>query len=392
MSARLPLAGLRVVDCSRVLAGPWATQLLGDLGAEVWKIERPGRGDDTRQWGPPFLPARPRDAAYFACANRSKRSLAIDFSRPAGAALVRDLVARADVFVENFKVGGLARYGLDFDSLAAVQPKLAYCSITGFGQTGPRASEPGYDFVVQAMSGLMDITGEPDRAPQKVGVAVCDILTGLYASTAILAVLRSGRAQHIDLALFDVAVASLANQASAYLASGESPRRRGNAHPSIVPYDVVPSRDGHFVLACGNDGQFRSACGVLAMPDTADDPRFATNAARVEHRDLLMDRIGAQTRTLPSAHWLAALAKAGVPAAPVNTIAEAFADPQTVARGAIVDQDGIRTVANPIRLVGDVRNEALPPPEVGADTAAVLRDVLSLRDDEIAGLENEQII
>jgi crotonobetainyl-CoA:carnitine CoA-transferase CaiB-like acyl-CoA transferase len=319
------LAGLRVLDLSRVLAGPWATQLLGDLGADVVKVERPGSGDDTRSWGPPWLhdeAGRPtQDAAYFLCANRNKRSIAVDMATADGQALLRQLAAQADVLVENFKVGGLQAYGLDYASLKAVNPRLVYCSITGFGQTGPYAARPGYDFLVQGMGGLMSLTGRPDDAPGggplKAGVALTDVMTGMYATVAILAALsyldRTGEGQHIDLALLDVQVAALANQASNYLVSGDVPRRMGNAHPNIVPYQDFPTRDGHMIITVGNDGQFANFCRVLERASWAVDERFATNAQRVRHRVELVAMIGDVTRTRTTDAWIGLMEAASVP-------------------------------------------------------------------------------
>lgn len=352
-----PLAGLKVLELARILAGPWCGQVLADLGAEVVKIESP-EGDDTRRWGPPFVerPDGSRDAAYFHAANRGKRSEVVDFRTPAGQARIRELAAGADVLIENFKLGGLARYGLDYASLAALNPKLVYCSITGFGQDGPYAARPGYDFIVQGMGGIMDLTGEPDGAPQKIGVAYADILTGLYATIAIQAALieraRSGLGQHIDMALFDVMVGTLANQAMNGLVSGEAPGRLGNAHPNIAPYEAFPCADDWFILAVGNDAQFARLCAVLGL---AADPGLATNAQRVARRQELAETIRAATRRWPRADLLAALERATVPAGPINTVAQAFADPQIAHRGmrlAIIDEDGreVPGVRLPIRF------------------------------------------
>jgi crotonobetainyl-CoA:carnitine CoA-transferase CaiB-like acyl-CoA transferase len=383
------LAGLRVLDLSRVLAGPWAAQTLGDLGAEVIKIERPGTGDETRSWGPPF--AASGDAAYFLCANRNKRSVAVDFSMPEGAGIVRALAARSDVVIENFRAGGLAAHGLDYATVAALNPGVVYCSITGFGQTGPYRERPGYDLLVQAMGGLMSVTGRPDgepgAGPQKTGVALTDILTGLYATTAILAALAhrasSGRGQHIDLALLDVQVASLANLSMNYLVAGVVPQRLGNAHPSIVPYQDFPTADGAIVIAAGNDGQFARFCTAAGHPEWSADPRFLHNADRVRHRDALVAQLAACTRARATADWVASLEAADVPCGPINTLAGVFADPQVMARGLAVpahDAGGapLTLVANPIGLSDTPVTYDRVPPALGADTAAVLGERLGL--------------
>ena len=332
------LSGIRVVDVSRVLAGPWATQLLADLGADVIKVERPGTGDDTRSFGPPWFQGAhgEREAAYFTCANRNKRSIALDLTRAEDAALLMEMASEADVFVENFKVGSLARYGLDYASLAACNPRVVYCSITGFGQQGPYSELPGYDFIVQAVGGLMSITGEAGGPPMKVGVALSDILTGLYACNGILAALhqrgQSGRGQYVETALLDVQVATLANQAASFLATGYNPHRHGNAHPSIVPYQTFETSDGVIAIAVGNDAQFAALCEVLERPSLAADPRFRTNARRVAERDLLIPELQRALRRRGSREWLARLADAGVPAGPVNTIEQVFSDPHVIER------------------------------------------------------------
>ncbi len=337
-----PLAGLKVVELARILAGPWAGQVLADLGAEVVKIESPA-GDDTRSWGPPFIenPDGTRDAAYFHAANRGKRSVVADFTTPEGQAIVRDLIADADVVIENFKVGGLAKYGLDYAALSAINRRLVYCSITGFGQDGPYAPRAGYDFIVQGMSGIMDLTGEPNGAPQKIGVAFADIMTGLYSVIAIQAALamreRTGKGQQIDMALLDTMTGVLANQAMNWFASGVSPTRVGNAHMNVCPYAVFPTSDGWFILAVGNDGQFRRFCDAMALPEMRDDPRFATNAGRLAFKDLLFAGIEAATSLVPKLALLARLEAVGVPAGPINTVAQAFDDPQVIARGMRVD-------------------------------------------------------
>lgn len=384
-----PLSGVRVLDLSRVLAGPWATQTLADLGAEVIKIERPGAGDDTRLWGPPFTTKADGsrgDAAYFLCANRGKKSVAIDIATSEGAAAVRELARTCDVVVENFKTGGLRKYGLDFAGLSAVNPKLVYCSITGFGQTGPDAHRAGYDYMIQAMGGLMSITGQPDGAPgaepMKVGVAVVDLFTGLYASNAIMAGLLHARAtgegQHIDIALFDVQAAMLANQATNYFVSGEAPTRMGNAHPNLAPYQPFPCSDGMVVIAVGNDGQFRSLCTALEVEAMGTEPRFATNAQRTAHRGELTALLSDRTTRHGMKALMARLEAAGVPCGPVNTIDQVFEEPQAVQRGLVVEQtrgdlDGVvKTVASPIRLSRTPVVYDRPPPALGEHTDEVL--------------------
>ena len=390
------LAGLRVLDLSRVLAGPWASQLLGDLGAEVIKVEKPGApgkgGDDTRGWGPPWLSdaaGQPTpDAAYFLCTNRNKRSLTLDITRPAGQAIARELAARADVVLENFKVGGLAPYGLDYASLAALNPRLIYCSITGFGQDGPYAPRAGYDFLIQGMGGLMSVTGraagEEGAGPQKVGVALTDILTGLYAGNAILAALhhreKTGQGQHIDLALLDVQVACLANQAMNYLVSGKAPQRMGNAHPNIVPYQDFPTADGDMILAIGNDGQFARFCAIAGHPEWAQDERFATNAARVANRAALIPLLRQATVMRTTAEWIAALESNAVPCGPINDLAAVFADPQVQHRRLRLDLPHAAggsspQVANPIRLSATPVDYRAAPPVLGQDTEAILAEL-----------------
>ena len=388
------LSGLRVLDLSRVLAGPWAGQMLADLGADVVKVERPGAGDDTRAWGPPYLrDADGRDtseAAYFLSANRNKRSITIDFTQPEGQRQVRELVQRADVLIENFKVGGLAAYGLDYASLQALNPRLIYCSVTGFGQQGPYAKRAGYDFMIQAMGGLMSITGKADgeegAGPVKVGVALTDILTGLYASNAILAALaereRSGLGQYIDLALLDVQIACLGNQALNYLTTGVPPKRLGNAHPNIVPYQDFPTADGDFILTVGNDGQFRKFCEVAGHPEWSADARFATNSARVANRAELVPLIRQVTVFRTTAEWIAALELAGVPCGPINDLAQVFADPQVQARGTRIRMahplsGEVDLVANPIRLSRTPVDYRRPPPLLGEHNSEVLTDWLS---------------
>ena len=349
-----PLEGLKVVELARILAGPWIGQSLADLGAEVIKIESPD-GDDTRKWGPPFI-ERDGDvtAAYYYAANRGKECEVVDFRTPEGQARVRELVADADILIENFKLGGLAKYGLDYDSLAALNPRLIYCSITGFGQDGPYAARAGYDFLIQGMSGLMSITGEPDGQPQKVGVAVTDVVTGLYGTIGILAAVeqrhRTGRGQHIDMSLLDCATAMLANQSMNYLATQESPMRKGNAHPNIAPYQVLPVSDGHVIIAVGNDGQFQRLCGVLGRGDLAGDARFASNQSRVANRDALTEALETAMATWSKSDLLAALEAATVPAGPINAIGEAFDDPQIKARGMQIAPEGIPGVRGPWRF------------------------------------------
>ena len=383
------LEGVRVLDLSRVLAGPWATQTLADLGAEVIKIERPGVGDDTRAWGPPFTTKTDGsrgDSAYFLCANRGKKSVELDIASPDGAAAIRKLAQTSDVLVENFKVGGLRKYGLDYASLSAVNPKLVYCSITGFGQSGPRAGQAGYDYMIQAMGGLMSVTGQPDGAPgaepMKVGVAFVDLATGLYASNAVLAALlharATGQGQHVDIALFDVQAAMLANQATNYFVSGKAPTRMGNAHPNLVPYQPFPTSDGMVVVAVGNDGQYRAFCGALGAGALATDTRYAANAGRIEHRAELVAAISALTSTLTMTELFDRLEAAGVPCGPVNTIDQVFEEPQAKHRGLEVDlpRDDLskptRTVASPIRLSETPVRYDRAPPVLGADTEAVL--------------------
>ncbi|MGR3633349.1 MAG: CaiB/BaiF CoA transferase family protein [Limimaricola soesokkakensis] len=352
--AQAPLAGLRVVELARILAGPWAGQVLADLGAEVIKVEAP-EGDDTRRWGPPWIETDgDRSAAYFHACNRGKKSVTADFRTPEGLALTRALIAGADVVIENFKVGGLARYGLDYDSLKAENPALVYCSITGFGQDGPYANRAGYDFLIQGMSGIMDLTGAPDGEPQKIGVAFTDIFTGLYSVIAIQAALaareKTGRGQHIDMALMDCATGVLANQAMNFFATGTPPRRLGNAHPNIAPYQVFSAKDGDLILAVGNDGQFARACGVLGLDGLADDPRFATNGARVANRAALTEAMGAAFASWGRDAVLAALEAATVPAGPINRVDQVFDDPQVIARGLRIDPEGVPGLRSPIRF------------------------------------------
>ncbi len=373
-----PLSGIRVVELARILAGPWAGQTLADLGAEVVKVERAGTGDDTRSWGPPFVTGAHGEnlgAAYFHSTNRGKSSIAVDFETAEGQKAVHDLVAGADVVIENFKVGGLRRFGLDYESLKTVNPRLVYCSITGFGQDGPYAGRAGYDFMIQGMGGIMDLTGDPDGEPMKVGVAFADIFTGLYAALAILAALRrrdeTGNGAHIDMALLDTQVSVLANQAMNYLVSGTPPSRLGNAHPNIVPYQVFPASDGHLIIAVGNDGQYKRLCEVLGTPELATDPAYATNQDRVAERDTLCARLADLTRKFARDDLLAALESVGVPAGPINSVAEVFADPQVIHRGMHqtlrMQETAVPTVAGPIVIDGERMVADRPAPALGED-------------------------
>ena len=403
------LSHVKVLDLSRVLAGPWAAQLLADLGAEVIKVERPGVGDDTRTWGPPFLKDRDghatRDAAYYLCTNRNKKSVTIDITTAAGQAIVRELLAKSDVLVENYKVGGLAQYGLDHASLAADFPRLVYCSITGFGQTGPYAPRAGYDFLMQAMGGLMSVTGRADAeegaGPLKVGVAVTDLLTGLYASTAILAALahrdRTGEGQHIDLALLDVQIACMANQSMNALYSGTAPKRLGNAHPNVVPYQDFPTADGDVIIAVGNDGQFARLCNAIGEPQWGSDERFATNVGRVANRIELIRLLRERTLRRTTAEWVAALEAFDVPCGPINNLAQVFADPQVQHRGMRIEVEHptagpIPLVANPIKLSQTPVEYRNAPPTLGQHTAEVLAAELGFDAARIAALQSQKVI
>ncbi|MDB5872519.1 MAG: hypothetical protein JWQ07_1961 [Ramlibacter sp.] len=408
------LHGIRVLDLSRVLAGPWCTQTLADLGADVVKVERPGNGDDTRDWGPPFLKDAAghdtAEAAYYLGTNRNKRSVTCDIAQPAGQELIRELVARCDVFVENFKVGDMARYGLDYASLNALNPRLVYCSVTGFGQTGPYRERAGYDYAIQGMGGLMSVTGERDDlggGPQKVGVAVADLFTGMYATVAILAALRHaercGQGQHIDMALLDTQVAMLANLGANYLVDGRVPGRAGNAHQNIVPYqvfEVAPAADGrkdHLILAVGNDSQYAKFCEVAKRPELATDPRFAKNQDRVRNRAVLVPMLEAVMKGRTKAQWLGALEAAKVPCGAINNLAEVFADPQIAERAMVTEwehplQPNLRLVSSPMKLSATpVRND-LPPPLLGQHTAEVLRELLDCGDDRLAQLRRDKVI
>lgn len=411
------LSHLRVLDLSRVLAGPWCTQNLADLGADVIKIEKPGEGDDTRHWGPPFFADEAgeptRQACYFAACNRNKRSLTVDMATSEGQALIRELARQSDVVVENFKTGGLKRYGLDYDSLRELNPRLIYCSVTGFGHTGPYAARPGYDLLIQAMSGLMSITGhadgEPGGGPMKVGVAVIDLFTGMYATTAILGALearhRTGRGQHIDIALLDVAMAVLANQGAGFLNAGNVPQRQGNIHPSVVPYQDFPTADGNMLLAIGNDGQFARFCEAAEV-DWAQDERFATNAGRVTHRKTLIPLMMEVTRGRPTAQWITLLEAKTVPCGPINDIAQAYDDPQVRHRGLRIEQerypgarppasDGIARVvstASPLRLSDTPPTLRHAPPALGQHTEEVLRDYLQIGPEQFAALRAKGVV
>ncbi|AOA07415.1 MULTISPECIES: CaiB/BaiF CoA transferase family protein [Pseudomonas] len=403
------LSHLRVLDLSRVLAGPWAGQILADLGAEVIKVERPGNGDDTRAWGPPFLKdaygESTGEAAYYLSANRNKQSVTIDFTKPQGQQLVRALAAKSDILIENFKVGGLEAYGLDYASLKALNPDLIYCSITGFGQTGPYAKRAGYDFMVQGLGGLMSLTGRPEgeegAGPVKVGVALTDILTGLYSTVAILAALahrqHDGGGQHIDMALLDVQVACLANQAMNYLTTGVAPQRLGNAHPNIVPYQDFPTADGDFILTVGNDSQFRKFAEVAGRPEWADDPRFATNTLRVANRSVLVPLLRQATVFKTTAEWVAQLEAVGVPCGPINDLAQVFADPQVQARGLAMQLPHalaglVPQVASPIRLSETPVEYRNAPPLLGEHTRQVLEQVLGLHADAVEALRQSGVL
>lgn len=407
------LSGIRILDLSRVLAGPWCTQTLADLGADVIKIERPGSGDDTRTWGPPFLKdaqGADTEAAYYLGTNRNKRSVTCDIAQPAGQALVRELAAHCDVFVENFKVGDMARYGLDYASLKAINPRIVYCSVTGFGQNGPYADRAGYDYAIQGMGGLMSVTGERDDlggGPQKVGVAVADLMTGMYATVAILAALRhaekTGEGQQVDMALLDTQVAMLANLGANYLVSGKAPGRAGNAHQNIVPYqvfEVAPAADGnkdHLILAVGNDSQYAKFCAVANIPELATNPLFATNRDRVLNRGKLVPILEAVMKTRGKADWLAALEAAKVPCGAINSLAEVFADPQVEARGMVTEwhhpvKPDLKLVSSPIRMSATPVRTDLPPPLLGQHTEEVLRELLNYSEAKLSELKGGKTI
>lgn len=400
-----PLAGLKILDLSRVLAGPWSTQMLGDLGAEVFKIEQPGQGDDTRRWGPPFLQDGSRDSAYYLCANRNKHSIAINIADPDGAALIRKLAEECDIVVENFRVGGLVKYGLDYKSLSAVNPRLIYCSITGFGQTGPYKDRGGYDFLIQGMSGLMSVTGRPDDepggGPMKVGIPISDLLTGLYATISILAALnhrnQTGQGQHIDCSLLDTQVALLVNQASNYMNGGMIPRRLGNEHPNTVPYQDFSCSDGDILVALGNDRQFRAFCELIGKPELPDDPRFVNNGTRNAHRKALQDEMRPAIKRWKSADLIAAMEAAKLPGGKVNEIPEILADPHISARGLIhsmTRSDGteVKVLGFPAKLSETPADYRRAPPRSGEDTVRVLRNVLGIDDTEIARLLDGGVI
>ncbi len=406
-SALGPLSGLTVVDLSRVLAGPWATQMLADLGATVWKIEKPKQGDDTRKWGPPFAQDKngnPSDrSAYFISTNRGKHSITIDFTKPVGRQLIYQLIEQADILIENFKVGSLSKYGLDYEHVKAIKEDIIYCSITGFGQSGPKANLAGYDAMIQAMSGLMSITGEQTTPPQpqKVGVAISDLLTGMYATTGILSALHhrhtTGLGQYIDVALLDSQVASLANQNLNYLLGKHVPHAMGNAHPNIVPYQTFATLDGHIMLAIGNDQQFKRFCQALGQSELASDPRFITNQLRVHNRQTLVARLQNAFNKQSQQYWLSQLSAVNVPCAPVNTIAQAFADPQVQHRQlqfSLEDDElgQIEQVANPLKFSTCQMNYKKPPPKLGADTLAVLQQQLQLSQQQLDYLKQQQII
>ena len=404
-----PLAGIRVLDMSRILAGPWVGQLLADLGAEVIKIERPGKGDDTRAWGPPFVKDRDgndtSDAAYFMCANRGKQSLTLDIAKPEGQQIIRELAQKSDVLLENYKVGDLKRYGLDYDSLSPLNPRLVYCSITGFGQTGPYRDRAGYDFMIQGMAGVMSITGErddlPGGGPQKVGVAIADLMTGMYSTVGIVSALHerhtSGKGQHIDMALLDSTVAWLANQNANYLIGGEVPTRMGNAHPNVMPYQTFRTQDGDIIIATGNDGQFQRLCEAAGIPDVGSDPRYASNALRIKNRDTCTASVAAELKKKTTAEWVTLLETVGVPCGPINRLDQVYADPQVQHRGIKIDvphpkAGSVSLVANPIKFSRTPIAYDMPPPLVGEHVEVVLRGVLGKSDAEIAALREKKIL
>jgi len=403
-----PLTGYKVLDMSRILAGPWAGQMLADLGAEVIKIERPKAGDDTRHWGPPYLKDKQgnntQDAAYFFCANRGKQSVTVDITQPEGREIIRQLAGQCDVLIENYKVGGLAKYGLDYASLSHLNPRLVYCSITGFGQTGPYAERPGYDFLIQGMAGLMSLTGEPDEqggSPVKVGVAVTDLLTGLYAANAIQGALlerhQSGLGQYIDLALLDVQAAALANQASNYLIGGEIPQRLGNAHPNIVPYQAFATADGHIILAVGNQTQFERLCQVLEQPGWLQDKRYSSNSARVDNRQTLCAEISRLLLPRSSENWLGLFEQQQIPCGPINNLEQVFSNTQLQARNMLVSikeprSGEIQLPANPINYSRTPIRYSSPPPQLGNDTESILSQYLEYSAIDIAELREKTII
>jgi crotonobetainyl-CoA:carnitine CoA-transferase CaiB-like acyl-CoA transferase len=399
-----PLSGYQILDLSRILAGPWLGQLLADLGATVWKIERPFTGDDTRHWGPPHLDGT-TESAYFLSANRGKHSVCVDIATQAGADIVRSLVGKADVLIENYKVGDMKRYGLDYETLRHIKPDIVYCSITGYGQTGPMKTVAGYDMAIQAISGLMSITGEaddkPGGGPQKVGVPISDLLTGMYSATGVLSALlhreRTGEGQHIDMALLDVQLAALANQNLNYLTTGKPPRRYGNAHPNIVPYQVFKSSNGAFVLAVGNDQQFKKFCMASGLQALCDDPRFTTNTDRLENRDALVAVLAEHLAKETTESWIALLEPIGVPCAPINRLDQAFAHPQVIHRGLQISLPHttgktVPLVANPIKFSQTGIEYSISPPMLGEHTKHILNSILDIGDDEISRLEKDKII
>ncbi len=404
-----PLANIRVLDMSRILAGPWIGQLLADLGAEVIKIERPGKGDDTRAWGPPFVKDPDgndtSDAAYFMCTNRGKQSLTLDIARPEGQQIIRELAQKSDVLLENYKVGDLKRYGLDYESLSALNPRLIYCSVTGFGQTGPYRDRAGYDFMIQGMAGVMSITGErddlPGGGPQKVGVAIADLMTGMYSTVGIVSALHerhaSGRGQHIDMALLDCTVGWLANQNANYLIGGEVPKRMGNAHPNVMPYQTFKTQDGDIIIATGNDGQFQRLCAAAGIPEVGADARYANNALRIKNRDTCTASIAAELKQKTTVEWVALLETVGVPCGPINRLDAVYNDPQVQHRGMKINlphprAGSVPLVANPIKFSRTPLAYDMPPPLVGEHVEAVLRGLLGKSDEEIAALRTKKIV
>jgi len=406
-----PLHGLRVFDLTRILAGPTCAQLLGDLGAEVIKIERPGAGDDTRKWGPPYIEdeagRETEESAYYLASNRNKRSLTLDIPKPEGQALAKRLIGRCDILIENFKAGTLPRYGLGYDDLAGDNPELVYCSITGFGQTGPYAPRAGYDYLAQGMGGMMSLTGAPEGEPTKVGIGIADIMCGMYATVAILAALRhrdqggasGGGGQYIDLGLLDTQVAWLTYEGLNYLTSGELPKRVGNQHPNVVPYDVLPASDGSFILAVGNDAQFQRFCDFAGVPELVADEKFSTNGARVRNRDELTDRLTPVLAGRPSRHWIDGLEKHNVSCGPINTLDQVFADPQVKSRGMEIEMPHAATgdapvhlIASPIRMSATLASHRYAPPTLGQYTDEVMREVLGLDEEELAALRQRGVI
>ncbi len=408
-TAQGPLAGIRVLDMSRILAGPWIGQLLADLGAEVIKIERPGKGDDTRAWGPPFVKDRDgndtSDAAYFMCTNRGKQSLTLDIAKPEGQQIIRELAQKSDVLLENYKVGDLKRYGLGYDTLSALNPRLIYCSVTGFGQTGPYRDRAGYDFMIQGMAGVMSITGErddlPGGGPQKVGVAIADLMTGMYSTVGIVSALHerhaSGKGQHIDMALLDCTVGWLANQNANYLIGGEVPKRMGNAHPNVMPYQTFKTKDGDIIIATGNDGQFQRLCAAAGIPEVGADARYANNALRIKNRDTCTASIAVELKKKTTVEWVALLETVGVPCGPINRLDDVYADPQVQARGMKIDvphpkAGTVPLVANPIKFSRTPLAYDRPPPLVGEHVDTVLRGLLGKSNAEIAALREKKIV